>query len=254
MKNLLKITPFLFLTVLLWNCGSPNKEIDPTEEVLSAEEAEEPLQGNEIDFSDLTVENLIPIDTELNNFLAEEAAISKSLKSSASKIPTKWTELTDIVSRSKIFIGSRNGTLTIPGVGISLEQNQSAAVAYNIRYKLVNEGDSTYVYGSGYAIFYTFRELKRGLSASNIPQIAASVELGDKKTSVQVDVYSIGLASDELFDAFIPIVDLKLNVMGYSDVQSKIELINNILKDKELFKRVLVTPRKIEWLSAKELK
>lgn len=235
-----KITFLLLICCLIFACAEP-KEDKSMDEVA--------LLGDEIDFSAISSDDFLPTNTSFDSLMSTMPnKIGSESPAAPSQIPDEWDDLTDMISNSKIFVGTASGSLTIPGVGITLEKNQSSVAAYKIAYKPVSQGDTTAYYGSGYALFYTFRQLKRGLNASNIPQVAASIELGDSKTYVEVTLQTFGMASNQLYNVLVPTANMKLDVSKYADIQSRIDLIETVLTDSVLFSRVKITPRPLNWL------
>jgi hypothetical protein len=120
---------------------------------------------------------------------------------------------------------------------------------YYIETKVID----TSVYGIGYSVHYLFRKLKRGLSITNLPTVAASVQLESNKTQVVYSLQSYGIKSLNLVNYFKPTVNKDFNVEGFGVMQSSIDGIHNVLSDSLLSSKTKFEPMLLSLVKPSEL-
>ena len=164
--------------------------------------------------------------------------------------PTTRNDLGSMRTVVKILNGKDNAGLTVPGFGgIQLGKDESSLSAYYVETSPV--GDS--VYGIGYSVHYLFRKLKRGISLTNLAQVAASVQLESNRTQVIYSMQSYGIRSLSLVNYFKPTVNKDFDVEGFGIMQSSIDGIHNVLSDSALSAKTSFQPVLLPFLKPADL-
>lgn len=205
------------------------------------------VMGNE-----LTLDSLTTFVKTDNRFKFEKLKIDTSgtLESLTSEIPTTRDELGSMRTVVKILNGSQSAGVTVPGFGgLTLAKDESSLSVYYIETKVID----TSVYGIGYSVHYLFRKLKRGLSITNLPTVAASVQLESNKTQVVYSLQSYGIKSLNLVNYFKPTVNKDFNVEGFGVMQSSIDGIHNVLSDSLLSSKTKFEPMLLSLVKPSEL-
>lgn len=172
----------------------------------------------------------------------------------SSGIPQTRDDLESMRTVVKIFNGSKNAGLTIPGFGgITLGKDETSLNIYYIETKIVNTAIDSIVYGIGYSVHYLFKKVKNGINLSNLPSIAASVQLESKKTQVHYSLQTYGIKSINLVKYFKPTVNKNFDVEGFGVMQSSIDGIQNILGDSMLSSSVKFTPEILKFIKPYDL-
>jgi len=211
---------------------------------------EESIYGDEINvenFSKILALEYVLSDSLNNNMLFKTI-------SSLSEIPTTRNELGDMRTVTKIYYGKKNGGITVPGFGgLKLGKKEANVNVYYIEAKVVNNDSDSIVYGIGYSMHYLFKKVKKGLSLSNIPVIAASAQIESSKTQVFYSLQTYGIRGINLVKYFKPTVNKNFDVEGFGVMQSSIDGIHNVLGDSTLSKSVTFRPRILKFVKPYEL-
>lgn len=203
------------------------------------------INGDELDLSDLS--------SEAKNALSLRAKIQRSRTNAAPSIgpPASRDELNSMRTVVKIMNGKDNAGIAIPGfVGLNLGKEEQCLSAYYVETAVV--GDS--VYGIGYSVHYLFRKLKRGISITNLPQVAASGQLESNKTQVIYSLQTYGVKSRALVPYFEPTFNKDFNVEGFGAVQTKVSGIHHVLADSILSSKATFDPMILPFLKPNDLK
>jgi len=210
-------------------------------------------QKDENDVSNLNSLNFDALSASMKTDIKSFSIDNSMLKGNSAPIfgpPTSRNELSDMKCAVKVLTGSKNAGVAVPGfAGLTLGKDESCLSAYYV--ETATDGDS--VYGIGYSVHYLFRKLKKGLSLTNLPQIAASVQLESKKTEVVYAIQTYGIKSLTLVNSFKPVVNQNFDVDGFALMQSKIDGIHNVLSDSILSAHATFTPKLLD-LRPTELK
>lgn len=210
------------------------------------ESATESITGSEIDFNSLT------------QSLSRTKHHQKSLKNfglADNVIPTKREELGNMQTIVKLYNGNQNAGLTIPGFGgIKLGRDETNLNVYYIETKVVKTNNQeSIVYGIGYSVHYLFKKVKRKLDVSNLPSIAASVQIESNKTQVFYSLQTYGVNGVSLVKYFKPNINKNFDVDGFGLIQSSIDGIHNILGDTVFSKTITFTPSVLKFIKPEDL-
>jgi hypothetical protein len=202
--------------------------------------------GNDLKLDSL--KNIVRNISFQHNIIKKDT--TRVLESLTSKIPTTREELGNMRTVVKILNGNQSAGITVPGFGgVTLAKDESSLSVYYIETKVVD----TSVYGIGYSVHYLFRKLKRGLSITNLPQIAASVQLESNKSQVIYSLQSYGIKSLSLVNYFKPTINKDFNVEGFGVMQSSIDGIHNILSDSLLSSKTKYDPMLLSLVKPSDL-
>lgn len=209
------------------------------------------VQGDKINLDNLTKQLLS------DNVLDEshnKGFVPDTFKFFSNEIPISREDLGNMRTVVKIYNGSSNAGLTIPGFGgLKLGKDETNFNVYYIETKVVNNATDSTVYGIGYSAHYLFKRVKKGLDISNLPYVAASVQLESKKTQVIYSIQSYGIIGINLVRYFKPTVNENFDVKGFGVMQSSIDGIHNVLGDSTLSKSVKFTPEILKFVKPYEL-
>lgn len=214
------------------------------------------LPGCKSDFvsgNDLEVDSLSNYLTTEKQFTFEKTFLDSNgaTESLTSKIPTTRDELNSMKTVVKILNGNQNAGIDVPGfIGLKLGKEEQSLSVYYIETKSVD----TVVYGIGYSLHYLFKKLKRGLSITNLPRVAASVQLESNKSQVIYSQQSYGIKGLSLVNYFKPVVNKDFNVEGFGIMQSSIDGIHNVLSDSILSSKTKFEPELLSFVKPSELK
>lgn len=180
--------------------------------------------------------------------------VGKNISEVKSKIPLSREPLDKMRVVITLYNGSNSAGFTIPGFGgMKLGKDETNLNAYYIETKVVVNNSDSVVYGCGYSIHYLFKRVKRGVDISNLPIVAASVQLDSKKTYVLYSLQTYGIRSLNLVKYFKPTINKSYDVEGFGVVQSSIDGIQNILGDSVLSKSVKFTPELLKFIKPYQL-
>lgn len=212
------------------------------------------IQGNKIKLDDL-INNLTPNNNNDENAKSEHKAISlDTIISITNEIPDSRDDLGNMRTVVRIYNGSDNAGISIPGFGgIKLGKDETNLNVYYIETKVINKAKDSIVYGIGYSAHYLFKKIKKGLDVSNLPYIAASVQLESNKTQVFYSLQTYGVKGINLVRYFKPTVNKNFDVEGFGLMQSSIDGIHNVLGDSTLSKSVKFTPEILKFVKPYEL-
>lgn len=209
------------------------------------------VQGDKINLDKLA-KNLIS-DNELVESTNKGISF-ETKKSVTNDIPLSRDSLGSMRTVVKIFNGSDNAGLTIPGFGgLKLGKDETNLNVYYIETKVINRATDSIVYGIGYSVHYLFKRVKKGIDISNLPYIAASVQLESKKTQVFYCLQTYGIKGINLVRYFKPTVNKNFDVEGFGVMQSSIDGIHNVLGDSILSKSIKFTPEILKFVKPYEL-
>jgi len=209
------------------------------------------VQGDKINLDKLA-KNLIS-DNELVSSTNKGISF-ETKKTVTNDIPLSRDSLGSMRTVVKIFNGSDNAGLTIPGFGgLKLGKDETNLNVYYIETKVINRATDSIVYGIGYSVHYLFKRVKKGIDISNLPYIAASVQLESKKTQVFYCLQTYGIKGINLVRYFKPTVNKNFDVEGFGVMQSSIDGIHNVLGDSILSKSVKFTPEILKFVKPYEL-
>lgn len=207
-------------------------------------EVDESIVGSKIDLSKLVKQLAIE----------PEGAVGDSVKQLTSSKPNSRNDLENMRTVIKIYNGEDNAGLTVPGFGgIKLGKEEVNLNVYYIESKVVASSQDTSVYGCGYSVHYLFKKLKRGLSITNLPSVAASAELNSNRTQVFYSLKSYGMVGPNLTRYFKPTINKDFNVEGFGIMQSSIDGIHNVMGDTILSKNIKFTPELLNFVKPHEL-
>jgi hypothetical protein len=212
------------------------------------------IQGNKIKLDDL-INNLTPNNNNDENAKSNNKGISlDTIMSITNEIPDSRDELGNMRTVVKIYNGSDNAGISIPGFGgIKLGKDETNLNVYYIETKVINKAKDSIVYGIGYSAHYLFKKIKKGLDVSNLPYIAASVQLESNKTQVFYSLQTYGVKGINLVRYFKPTVNKNFDVEGFGLMQSSIDGIHNVLGDSTLSESVKFTPEILKFVKPYEL-
>ncbi len=245
-KNSLVLSVTLFL--LLISCGENTTKENELESTS--------IEGYDLDLKELTANLLLENETNTKGHTKSNTNIllDSLITQYDNVIPTTRENLTDMRTVVKIFNGKTNAGINIPGFGgLKLGKKEVNLNVYYIETKVVNNSNDSIVYGIGYSAHYLFKKVKRGLDISNLPYIAASVQIENKKTQVHYSLQTYGIKSTNLVQYFKPTIDKNFDVDGFGVMQSSIDGIHNILGDTLLSKSVKFTPKVLKFVKPYEL-
>lgn len=212
----------------------------------SCEKDEESLDGALLDDKSLVKALALPQDS-----ISKGNATIEFLTSSK---PTSRKDLGAMKKVVQIFDGEDNAGISVPGFGgMKLGKREKSVNLYYIETKLVIEGNDTTVYGIGYSAHYLFRKVKRGLDVTQLPSVAASVQIESNRTQVVYSLQSYGVISTILVGYFKPEVNANFDVDGFALIQKNIDGIHGVLSDSVLSKHVKFTPEVFRNIKPREL-
>jgi hypothetical protein len=170
-------------------------------------------------------------------------------------VPSKREDLEDLKRVVKMYNGSDNAGLNVPGFGsLKLGKDETNVNIYYLESKIVKSANDTLVYGIGYSVHYLYKRIKGGVDVSNLANVAASVQLDSKRTSVFYAMQTYGIAGTPVVRYFNPGDGSKaFDVDGFGTVQTSLNGIHNILADSLLSKHVKFTPRLLKNIRPYEL-
>jgi hypothetical protein len=196
--------------------------------------------------------NLDTITREMNVSLA--GSKSSVTPSPLSKIPTSRQELSDMRTVVKVYNRENLGNLNVPGFGgLKLGANEQSLSIYYIETKPVINGIDTAVYGIGYSVHYLFKKVKRGISLTKLPFIAASVQLDGNKTEVYYSLHSHGMIGLPLVKFFRPVVNKPFDVEGFGIMQASMDGVQNTMSDETLSKLLRFAPQRFASIKLSDL-
>ncbi|NML65901.1 hypothetical protein HHL22_11860 [Hymenobacter sp. RP-2-7] len=230
--------------------GCPNtKSGSPNDEGLTANSS---VLGSSLSLKDLS-------DSLKTDVLAGASNTVASLSGNGgydSAVPTMREQLRSMRSVVKIYDSKTSAGLDVPGFGgVKFGKDESSVSAYYIETKTVvaAPGD-TAVYGVGYSVHYLFKKVRKGVSVTNLPYVAASVQLEGNKTQVLYSLQTYGISGQPLVRFFKPVVNKPFDVEGFAIIQSSIDGIQNILGDEALSKTVRFSPERLANVKASDLR
>ncbi|MDV3586616.1 MULTISPECIES: hypothetical protein [Elizabethkingia] len=141
-------------------------------------------------------------------------------------------DLTSLKTIIKIFDGNKNAGMKIPGFGnLTLGKKETNLNVYYLETKKVNYNNKDVLVGIGYSIHYLFKKLKSGVvvNSANLRNIAAEVQLNNKKTQVVYSMESYGIAGKSFAKYFKPIVDKDYDIEGFTISQNALDGMHNLL-------------------------
>jgi len=214
--------------------------------------SDDTIQGNKLNLDKLSKGfRIVKKDLEKTNKQIDSRYAFIPLTNS---IPESRKDLINMRTVVKIYNGSENAGLTIPGFGgIKLGKDETNLNVYFLETKVVINASDSNVYGIGYSVHYLFKKVKKGLDISNLPSIAASVQIESNKTHVFYCLQTYGIYGINLIKYFKPTVNKNFDVEGFGIMQSSIDGIHNILGDSILSKSVKFTPEILKFVKPYEL-
>lgn len=141
-------------------------------------------------------------------------------------------DLTSLKTIIKIFDGNKNAGMKIPGFGnLTLGKKETNLNVYYLETKKVNYNNKEVLVGIGYSIHYLFKKLKNGVevNSANLRNIAAEVQLNNKKTQVVYSMESYGITGKSFAKYFKPIVDKDYDIEGFTISQNALDGMHKIL-------------------------
>lgn len=237
MKKINAVAYICMLTLLLISCKE-NK----VHELSSSKKSEDFTTGNNVDLSALalTMKGVKPENLNKNSQVDNSVAIGDSVLATGSQ-KSSFTDPTDISSLTRndmeatktyvqMYDGNANAGISVPGFGsLKLGRKESNLNVYYAETKKVKVNGEDKLVGIGYSVHYLFKQMKGGLSADNIPSIAASVQIDGGKTKVYYSLQSYGIVGTELSKFFKPTFNKDFNVEGYGSMQVNIDGIHKII-------------------------
>lgn len=141
-------------------------------------------------------------------------------------------DLTSLKTIIKIFDGNKNAGMKIPGFGnLALGKKETNLNVYYLETKKINYNNKEVLVGIGYSIHYLFKKLKSGvqINSSNLKNIAAQVELDNRKTQVVYSMESYGITGKSFAKYFKPIVDRDFDIEGFTISQNALDGMHKII-------------------------
>ncbi len=167
--------------------------------------------------------------------------------------PKNRSDLESMRTVVKIFYGSKNAGITLPGFGTKLQKDESSLNVYYIETKVVIKDKDSLVYGIGYSVHYLFKKLQKGIDIKDFPNVAASAQLNSNKTQVSYTIQTYGIHGLILGKFFDPTGDSNFNVEGFGAMKSSIKGIHTTIMDETLSKLVKYTPTQIKFVRPYDL-
>ncbi|MBD3904456.1 hypothetical protein NAL32_07400 [Chryseobacterium sp. Ch-15] len=235
MKKINAIAYICMLTLLLVSCNENKKN-----ESRSFSNSNDFVTGNNVDLSAvaLTLKGVKPEDlknSQVDNSKAIGDSVLATLPQPASSKQDNISSLTRLdMEATKTYVqmydGNGNAGISVPGFGsLKLGKKESNLNVYYVETKKVKVNGEDKLVGIGYSVHYLFKQIKGGLSADNIPSIAASVQIDGGKTKVYYSLQSYGIVGTELSKFFKPTFNKDFNVEGYGSMQVNVDGIHKII-------------------------
>ena len=203
------------------------------------------MPGNEI--------NLKPLaDAILNSNELTINSTAYTLKKNV-QIPNLMKDLTSLKTIVKIYDGSVDAGIEIPGFGAKLGKSEKSLSVYFLQTKVVNINQKEVVYGVGYSVHYLFKKIGRNLNITNLPYVAAAVQIDSDKTQVSYCLQTYGITGTILNKFFKPVVSANFDVQGYGVMQSSIDGIHNVLSEPNLAKSLKFAPEELKMITTVDL-
>lgn len=112
--------------------------------------------------------------------------------------------------------------------GIRIGKKETVVIVDFMQYKDMNCEEKAR-YGVGVRLFLTIKKSYKGLDVNNLPQVAASAQLG--KATVQYKLMTIGITGPKINDLIPRSATNVFDVEGYANVVSAVDKIQNLIKD-----------------------
>uniref|UniRef100_UPI000B255BAF hypothetical protein n=1 Tax=Chryseobacterium indologenes TaxID=253 RepID=UPI000B255BAF len=195
------------------------------------------LTGNEINVKKIS-EN-IKAEQQLEQLTRTEfinASFEKdSIKSLIESKPIENVKITrnDLEGMSTFFEsydGAANFGIAVPGFGnMKLGKKESSFSVYYLEHKKMKVDGKDVFVGCGYSVHYLFKQVKTGISATNMAAVAASVQLDGGKTQVYYSMKSYGMVGKDLAKFFKPVFNKDFNVDGFALMQQNVDGIHKLI-------------------------
>jgi len=200
-----KVLTYILLAIIFQACSGGNAAPAPEESIAPKE--------------------LIP-QAALKEYKLPELEIEKCQK------PRTVKELSG--GMQKVFYmfnadNAKNLSLFGGATGTKIGKKESIVIVDFMQHKDLNDCDEPTRYGLGVRLFLKVKKASRGIDLNNLPQLAASVQLG--KASVQYTLQTIGVTGDKI-NALIPrSATNSFDVEGYAGVVNAVDKIQSLIKD-----------------------
>ncbi len=126
------------------------------------------------------------------------------------------------------FTSDNSASLSVFGMaGVKLGKKEVVVIVDFLQYKDLSCTGSSVRYGVGARLFLTIKKAQGGIKVTDLPKLAAGVELG--KASVTYSIEVIGLTGDKIRAALPSAGDF--NVEAYGKVVSAIDKIRSLAAD-----------------------
>ena len=206
-----KALTYLFLAIIFQACSGSN----------AAPNIEEPIAPEELIPEAALKEYQLPepepeIEPEIKK--CQKPQTVKELSGGMQKIFYMFNK--DNAKNLSLFGGT---------AGTKLGKKESIVIVDFMQHKDLNDCDIPTRYGVGVRLFLKIKKASRGIDLNNLPQLAASVQLG--KASVQYTLQTIGVTGDKI-NALIPrSATNSFDVEGYAGVINAVDKIQSLIKD-----------------------
>lgn len=258
MKNNVGILSTVIVLKFLVSCNNPsNTKNSSTDSTSSGLQNQEYIRATEAFSKDSS--EFYNITSFINSIKEPEKpvfeSINKRVRLSCSEAPTNRAALSSLKTVIKILSGTTSNGISVPGFGgLSLNKEEISYSVYYLEPKIVTCDGTEKVFGCGYSVHLLIKKLKRGLDVSNLPSIAANVQIDNRKTEVVYSLQTYGLSGIPIVKFFKPVINKPFDVDGFGTMQSSIDGIHGFLSDANLSNSLNFSPEEIQFVSPGDLR
>lgn len=193
------------------------------------------------DTPDNSEEELSKLKEEELQEPTEEVVMYTTRGGSTCKKPTTVADLSSGMQKLFYHVTKQNGlSLKVFGIGgVQLGKRETMLIVDFIQYKDKRCEKDDIRFGVGARLFLHIKKVRRGVSITELPQLAAAVE--SNKAEVTFQIKTIGITGNRVNEA-MPSAG-KFDVEAYSEVTSAVDRIQALTRDD--MEGVVIDPQEI---------
>lgn len=188
------------------------------------------------------IDNLTNLE-EINKSLLNRRTISLADSLNAT-YPTSRNHLdSGLKTYYALYDGKKDAGIKVPFLNTNLGKEEKLIQTYYLETKKVNIDNEEKIYGCGYSLVLHIVKHKKGLNISDLPSLAASVQLNNNKNQVFYSLETHGITGQEIVKYFNPIINEKFDVGGFAEMKKNIFGLHKALSDTLISKKLKFTPQ-----------
>jgi len=269
----IKILFLILIAILVCNCSESKKNSSGTVEKTTSKSTEEGMTINvSRDVIDLLNNENVTDISDYRNFDYNESKNSElydvvyqfdkltnlkglnkilshrnnnlEIDSLANTIPTSRDQLdSGLKTYYSLLDGKKDIGVKIPFLNTKLGKEEKMIQMYYLETKKIKIDNKEKIYGCGYSLILHIVKHKKSLGISDLPSLAASVQLNNNKNQVFYSLQTYGITGKEIVKYFNPIINEKFDVSGFAEMKKNVFGLHKALSDSLISKKLKFVPQ-----------